>query len=60
MNSEPVIQSEVNQKEKQILYINTYMWNLENGIDKPICGEGMETQTKITDLWTQQGKERVG
>ena len=60
MNLEPVIQSEVNQKEKQILHINTYMWNLENGIDKPICREGMETQTYITDLWTQQGKERVG
>ena len=45
MNLEPVIQSEVNQKEKQILYINTYMWNLENGIDEPICREEMETQT---------------
>ena len=59
MNLEPVIQSELNQKQKQILYINTYMWNLENGIDEPICREEMETQTQITDLWTQQGKEKV-
>ena len=26
---ESVIQSEVSQKEKKILYINSYMWNLE-------------------------------
>ena len=29
MNLEPVIQSEVSQKEKQISHINTYIWNLE-------------------------------
>ena len=29
INLETVIQSEVSQKEKQILYINAYMWNLE-------------------------------
>ena len=30
MKLEPVIQSEVNQTgEKQISYINTYIWNLE-------------------------------
>ena len=29
MDLESVIQSEVSQREKQILYINAYMWNLE-------------------------------
>ena len=29
VNLEPVIQSEVSQKEKQISYIHTYIWNLE-------------------------------
>ena len=30
LDQESVIQSEVSQKEeKQILYINTYMWNVE-------------------------------
>ena len=30
MNLEPIIQSEVSQKEeKNTSYINTYMWNLE-------------------------------
>ena len=28
MNLESVIQSEVSQKEKKILYISTYIWNL--------------------------------
>ena len=29
LDLESVIQSEVSQKEKQISYINAYMWNLE-------------------------------
>ena len=29
MKLEPIIQSEVSQKEKPILYINVYIWNLE-------------------------------
>ena len=35
---ESVIQSKVNtEREKQIMYINVYMWNLEKGTDEPIC-----------------------
>ena len=29
MDLESVIQSEVRQKEKKLLYINAYMWKLE-------------------------------
>ena len=29
MNLEPIIQSEISQKEKNISYINAYTWNLE-------------------------------
>ena len=29
MKLEPIIQSEVSQKEKPVLYTNTYIWNLE-------------------------------
>ena len=29
MDLESVIQSEVSQKDKQILYTNTYIWNLK-------------------------------
>ena len=32
------------EREKQILYINTYVWNLEKGADEPICRAGVETQ----------------
>ena len=28
MNLEPIIQSEVSQREKQILYINTYIYGI--------------------------------
>ena len=41
---EPVIQSDVSQKEKQISHINMYIWNLENDTDEPICREAVETQ----------------
>ena len=33
------------EREKHILYINAYIWNLENTTDGSICREGMETQT---------------
>ena len=29
INLEPIIQSKVNQKERKILYSNTYIWNLK-------------------------------
>ena len=32
MHLETVVQSEVSQKEKQILYINAFIWNLEKTV----------------------------
>ena len=32
------------EREKQISYINTYMWNLENGTDDPVCRAEIEIQ----------------
>ena len=29
MNLEPIVHSEVSQKEKKVSYTNTYIWNLE-------------------------------
>jgi len=52
MNLKPVILSKVSQKEKNY-YINAYIWNLENGIDEPICRDRMEMPTQRMDLWTQ-------
>ena len=33
------------EREKQISYINTYIWNEKDGTDEPICRAAMETQT---------------
>ena len=32
------------EREKQILYINTCIWNPESGTDEHICRAGIETQ----------------
>ena len=32
------------ERKRQILYINTYIWNLENGMDDPTCRAAKETQ----------------
>ena len=51
---------EWSKSEKQYHKL-THIYGIQkNGTDKPICGEGMEMQTQRTDVWTQQGKERVG
>ena len=55
MNLEPVMQSEVSQKEKSKYRI--HMECEKNSIDETIFREGMETQIQRTDLWTQWGKE---
>ena len=50
MDLEPVIQSEVSQKEKkQIPYANTYIWNLKKRkrkcSEEPSGRTGLNTQT---------------
>ena len=45
MNLQLITQSEVSQREKQISYINTYIWNLENGTHEPMCRVAVEMQT---------------
>ena len=45
LNLEPIIQSEVSQKEKNKYHILTHIHGLQkNGTDKPICRAGIETQ----------------
>ena len=36
--------TEWSKSEKQISYINAYMWNLENGTDEPVCRAEIETR----------------
>ena len=62
MNLEPILQSEVNQKEKYKYYILVYVYEIQkDGIDEFICRAAMEKQTQRTDVWTWGGvEERVG
>ena len=55
MNLEPVIQSEVSQRGKQILYINVYIWYLENGTNEPVFRAAIEMSTEDI-LVAQWGK----
>ena len=60
MNLEPIIQSEVNQKEKDKYRILTHKYGIQkNGTEELIYREAMEKQTQRTDLWTQ-GEGRRG
>ena len=38
------------------MYVNTYTWNLENGIDDFIYRTETETQRQRTDIWIPRGK----
>ena len=60
MNLEPIIQSEVSQKEKgkYNILMNIYgIW--KDGADEPICRAAVEMQTE-NRLVDTVGKERVG
>ena len=61
MNAESVIQSEINQKEKNQYHMLMYIYRIQkNSIDEPIWREGLEIQMQKTDLQTQWGEEKVG
>ena len=60
MNLEPIIQSEVSQKEKYKYHILTHIYGIQkDGINEFICRAAMEKQTQRTDLRTCRGQERV-
>ena len=53
MNLEPIIQSEVSQKEKDKYHILTHIYRIQkNGTEEFIYRAGMEKQTQRIDLWT--------
>ena len=61
MNLEPIIQSEVSQKEEDKYHVLMHIYGtLKNGTEEFIDRAAVEMQTQRTDLWTQPGKERVG
>ena len=61
MNLEPIIQSEVSQKEENKYCILIHIYGIQKDCaDEIIFRSAMETQTQRTDLWTWEGEERDG
>ena len=61
MKLEPIIQSEVSQKEKHQYSILMHIYGIwKDGNDNPICKTEKETEMYRTDFWTLWEKARVG
>ena len=61
MKLDPIIQSEVSQKDKDQYSILTHIYGIyKDGNDNPICKTEKETQMYRTDFWTLWEKARVG
>ena len=60
MKLEPIIQSEVSQKDKDHYSILTHIHGIyKDANDNPICKTEKETQMYRTDFWTLWEKARV-
>lgn len=44
--------------ENSIPSINAHAWNLKNGTDDLVAGQGIGTQTQRIDLWKGGGANR--
>ena len=51
MDLEIIILSKVSQKEKDIPYDTSYMWNLKYDTDEHIYETETDSQTERTDWW---------
>ena len=61
MKLEPIIQSEVSQKEKHQYSILTHIYGIwKDDNDNPVCEIAKETQRYRTVFWTLWERERVG
>ena len=61
MKLEPIIQSEVSQKEKHQYSILTHIYGIwKDGNDNPVSKTAKETQMYRTDFWALWERERVG
>ena len=58
MKLEPIIQSEVSQKEKHQYSILTHIYGIwKDGNDNPVCETAKETQVYRTVFWTLLERE---
>ena len=61
MKLEPIIQSQVSQKEKHQYSILMHIYGIyKDGSDNPVCETAKETQMYRTVFWTLWERERVG
>ena len=60
MKLEPIIQSEVSQKEHQYSILMHIYGIYKDGNDNPVCETAKEKQMYRTDFWTLWERERVG
>ena len=61
MKLEPIVQSEVSQKDEDQYSILTHIYGIEKDAnDNPICKIEKETQMYRTDFWTLWEKAKVG
>ena len=61
MKLDPIIQSEVSQKEKHQYSILTRIYGIQkDDNDNPVCETAKETQMYRTVFWTLWERERVG
>ena len=61
MKSEPIIQSEVSQKEKHQYSILMHIYGIyKDGNDNPVCKTAKKTRMYRIVLWTLLERERVG
>ena len=59
MNPEPIIQSEISQKEKNKYHVLTHIYGIyKDGTDEPICRAGIETDVEnglVDTGWEGEG-----
>ena len=61
MKLEPVIQSEVSQKEKHQYSTLSHIYGIQkDGNDNPVCETAKETQMYRTVFWTSVGDSKGG
>ena len=57
---EILILSEVSQKERQVPYDSTHIWNLKHGTNEPVYKTETDSQTWRTDVGFPRGRGEGG
>ena len=60
MTLEPIIQRNNSERERQILYVNTYIWNLDRWYQQFYMQDSKRDTGIKNRLWTQWEKVSVG